>query len=299
MKDENLFIMLPNNLVWDYEKNKPLCRYYDDKIVYILSYLSFNKTLMGESCFSINDMITKVGMIPKTGKGKTIESFRNLLIQLNEDGIITLCSDNLSRAKDYNTCKLNNLIKQSNGNNVEFFTINVTNYRKIINHNEDGIDNVLLLKIFYYITSRIYKSKESDIFSKARCFFDSYVNICDQLQITENTYQKYIVALKEMELIFYDNIGLIKKGNNFTAIANNVYALDKENLKFGLKESKEYHLDNDYKLISDKVNGELKRINGLKGKIKSESNKGKDVSNLELIYDMKVDYYSKKSNRTN
>jgi len=311
---DNNFIMLPNSLVWNYKNsNNTLTVKYGDNIVHILSYLSACTNRLDTTVFCLKDLIEFCGLTPKNGANKTNERFKQVLLQLQQDNIISDCNVDLTKVKvtDCISCKFNMPIqKDKNGNNTQFFTIDMDNYISIMQY-QGKLNNITLLKVYYYINARVSRRENITIdgqvhkrdninvdAGKANCFYDSYINICKDLNMTENTYNKYIKQLHDMGLIYYDNIGLVKL-NNRTNVANNVYCLNVDELPEALKQSRLYYLDNGYTVIGKKTKAEIKKINGLKGKIVQETNKGNDVSCLVKKIDKLEKGRSKKVSNTN
>ncbi len=298
MKNENQenFILLPNNLVWDSadQKYTLIKKYNTNKIIHVLAYLDTCINRTGKSVFSLHDMITVSGMAVKSGKNKSIDQFKSLLVQLEKDKII-------KTAYDLKNIKVNDLIKcdfqmplkkDKDGNNTNFFSTSHNTYFSLLEYN-GNMNNLILLQIFMYISARISR-RETIIYDgykldndirihggKAQCFYDDYHNICKQLDMSQDTFATYIYQLNQLGLVFYGNIGLVKNGQD-VHMANNVYCLDKLELDDALDQSKLYYQDSGYELLDKKSNKNMKKINGLKGKIQQQKNSGKDTSKLEL-----------------
>lgn len=284
---KNSFIQFPNYLVWNYKKSTDtLIHEYGDKILHILSYLDGGVTRLEDVTFSIENMIVSCGYIPKSGKGNINDQFRSIIIDLVSKGILEVKNN-----KDISTCKITDFVRCEYIPFAEkdklkgFFPVKHDNYLKIVN-DDTKLNKLTLLKIYYYILARLNRRKDDKLKDvsatggKAEVFWDSFYNICKDLDINDNTLTKYLEYLKELELICYGNIGMVQK-NDVQSTANNVYAVDKAELKEGLNQSKLWHEDNGYILLKNKDIKKLSRINGYKGKIVSETNRGKDVTKLE------------------
>lgn len=305
--------MLPNKLVWNYQNIEDTYLHsYGENILHILTYLDCMTNRLGKTFFTIEHMITTSGLKVDTHKGKSFYQFKNILADLQSKGIIETDIDlNKVNVKEGIYCILNMPIdKDINNNNIKFFNITRDKYLEIMDRYSGKLKKLTLLKVYYYINSRIERRKsiitsdgkrlsnDIEVFGgKAECFYDKYENISKDLKISEDTWNLYIKELQNMELLFYNNIGKVKKDNK-SHNANNVYCIDKSELSEALKQSKLYYLDEGYTIIGKKTNGEIKVMNGLKGKIKQEQNRGKDTSNLENKLEKLQNKCTKKNNKT-
>jgi len=286
-KQEN-FIMLPNKLVWDYKKgNDTYLAEYGDKIVHIFSFLEKMKTVLGKTYFTIEHMITDCGMTPKKGTSSTNKSFRNILTSLKSKGIIMTSVDmDTVRVSTQICCKFNMPIdKDKDNKNTRFFPIAHSSYLRIMDSYDGERNRLILLKVFFYINARLKRRSqaEKDIGvtdGKSECFYDSYSNVCYDLEMSEATYNEHIKELQEIGVLFYNSIGLVKKGSA-KQIANNVYVIDEKELKEALEGSKKYYKTNGYSILGKKSNQNEKLMNGVKGKIKQLRNIGTDTLKLE------------------
>ena len=86
-----------------------------------------------------------------------------------------------------------------------------------------------------------------------------------------------------MGLLFYSNIGLVKKDGH-KHVANNVYCIRDEELLQALEQSKIYYVTQGYTILDKKITEKTKSKNGLKGKIQQSKNSGKDVTEYEEKY---------------
>jgi len=264
------FTMLPNRLVWSSKNEETLLHTYGEKIVHILPFLDGATNRFGKACFTIEDMILSCGMIPKTGAGKVNSQFKDILIDLQSKGIIeTTMNLEAVKMKEGIKCTFNMPItKDENDNNVEFFMLDYEAYLEIIDRYEGERSKIALLKIFCYISSRIRnrnsiregsKIDTSNITvngGKAECFYDSYYKVSQDLMIAEDTWGTHIKELKDMGLLFYENIGKVEKNGHITN-ANNVYCIKEDELPQALKQSKDYYRNDGCKLYDKKVSNEL------------------------------------------
>lgn len=221
------FIMLPNNLIWD--KESTMIKEYGEKVSYVLSYLDSNVNRLNKCTFSIEDIILTCGIAVKTGKGKSIEQFKVLLLQLQESGIITNTNIEIEKAKihDYISCEFKMPIEQKEEKNVNFFMIERDKFIDIITSDTKS-DKCNLLNTYYYIMARINR--------KCGFFYDTQEIMSSDLSVSKTTLNKYIDELKNLRVIYYDNIGLVDGKK-----ANNIYSDTQEGLNKGLESSGSYY----------------------------------------------------------
>lgn len=287
MKNEN-FIMLPNNLIWSHEdKDKTMINMFGDKVPYIISYLVAERNRISISRFTLKDLIESCGLKCKNGKNGTIDIFKNLLSTLQIYKHIE-CDTDLSIIKpnDFIKCKVlldfktKEVTFKDNDETItenkftEFFKIDINEYYRLI-ENTSKLDTCTLVNIYFYIVARL---RHED--NKAIVCYMSNEEILNDLNISKNTLTKYLTYLKDNEFIFFDRIGNVE--NNGKIInTRNVYALDKDNLKLGLEESKVYYTLQGYTILGNNNKSVVMTINGLKGRIKQLKDQGKDTSKME------------------
>lgn len=255
---EDTFIQIPNNIVWNNEeKDNTLINKYGDKILYILCYLNVNTNRFNITLFSLEDMIISCGLIPRTGKDNINNQFIKILDDLLSTGIITIIFGDYRKLKDFVKCIFNMPLEDNN-----WFPIMHEHYEKIMN---SKLNRLILLKVYSYISARLRRSTKINgkiIEDVIECTYVDYYTICEDLDITGVTLNKYLLHLKELGVLYYDNIGLVSKHNN-TFQAANVYCFDEKMLLRGLLSSKAYYKDNGFTIIGKKTLKEKKEINGL------------------------------------
>lgn len=287
MKNDN-FIMLPNNIVWSHEdKDKTIYNMFGDKVPYIISYLVSIRDRRSVSRFSIRDIIESCNYKVDSHKGKSVEIFKELLSLLQTYKYIE-CDTDLSKVKvnDLIKCKVlldfktKEVTFKDNDETItenkftEFFKIDINEYYRLI-ENTSKLDTCTLVNIYFYIVARL---RHED--NKAIVCYMSNEEILNDLNISKNTLTKYLTYLKDNEFIFFDRIGNVE--NNGKIInTRNVYALDKDNLKLGLEESKVYYTLQGYTILGNNNKSVVMTINGLKGRIKQLKDQGKDTSKME------------------
>lgn len=292
------YIMLPNNIVWcKDEGEESLCK-CNNKLLLVISYLNFNVNLAGNCCFTLDDMITSCGLITRTGTGNTIEQFKIILKQLQVIKWLDINIDIDSiKPKQFIKCKFKPTFKKDeDDNDTEFFKLFYDKYIKIMNNNS-GLDKAITLKVFSYITARMKRNtkeqkenREVHIFqdTEIECFYDKYEVICYDLNINDVTFNNNINLLQDLELIFFDNIGLVKYKDFSSYPASNVYAETKDYLKFGLNNSIEYYKKKGCEIIGKKTSKKKKKEIGLKGKEIEIDNKEKRksiIAEIKIIFD--------------
>lgn len=298
------FIKLPNNLIWSYtDEEYTLVDKLGDKVIYILPYLDLMTNRLNICNFSIQDMIVNANYKMKTGKNSINNQFKTVLQELQLREIILTNTDfNTIKPKELISCTLNIPFKKKDDDDTEFFTITHDSFIKIIN-DDTNLDKITLLKIYFYINARLSRREESMddkhyMGGKSNSFYGTYSTICKDLKITDTVLTKYLKRLQELELVFYDNIGLLQDlldGTIYTA--NNVYVVDKKELEQALKESKLYYKDcSNIVILGKKSKEETKKIIGLNGKIKQEKNK-KNRNNVDKL-EKKLEQLSKKTKKS-
>lgn len=241
--------MLPNKLVWNYEDcTDTYLANFGDKIMHILPYLASHLTMFGDCFFTIEDMITSSGLTPKSGAGKINSVFKDILVDLQWERIIVTDTDISSASiTSFICCKFTMpIMKASKGKNTQFFPVAYSSYSAIMGYKGD-LSKILLLKTFFYINARLsrreYQPYEEYVGGRANTFYDSYSAICKDLTMAEETWNLYINELKSLDLIYFDNVGLVRRAGN-SQTANNVYCIDKAELVMALTQSEFFYKTN-------------------------------------------------------
>lgn len=299
------FIKLPNNLIWSYEEDEyTLMNTIGDKVLYILPFLDLMTNRLNMCNFSLEDMIINAGYKLNTSKNGINNQFKTTLQELQLREIIYTNTDfNNVKPKELISCMLNIPFKKKDDDDTEFFTITHDNFLKIIS-DDSKLDKITLIKIYFYINARLSRREGEDIDfkhyvgGKSNSFYGTYDTICKDLKITDTVLTKYLKRLQELELVFFDNIGLLQdilEGTIYTA--NNVYVVDKKELEQALKESKLYYKEcMNIVILGKKSKEETKKIIGLHGKIKQEKNK-KNKNNVDKL-EKKLKQLSKKNDKS-
>lgn len=263
MEREGNFIKIPNNMIVGEET---LIKKYGDKALIVYIYLENHRTLRDNLYISLANCIEECGYTPKSGKGKTNEQFRDILIGFKNEGIIETDTD-LEKVKinDLIQCTMQKL-------NEKFFTIYDCELDKIIDYDAKE-DKLNILKVFAELECRRYKNEDNvnpETYSWYEVAFPSYKQIClDTLIFSEDSIKKYIDILVELKLIIVGNngdrvntiTGEVKRDNNTYALAND---RGESSLRGALRLFKQKNLENgwEYKTFKDhrSLGGEKRQI---------------------------------------
>lgn len=291
IEKEEYFIKLPNNLVWTYEEGeKPIIKDMNNKTIIVLSNLMFRCNLLGVCYFTLEDLIIKCGYTPRNGKGRTIEQFKNILLDLETLGFIIDPSVKIIEIKPntFIECKISaNIIKNEAGEDEQFFRLFYKDYKKILDI-DSKLDKDIMLNIYCYINSRILHRADNDetekygirMSGKAEYTFFKYDEITRDLDISETTFKEHLEILKENKLVFSDNIGLVEKDGR-RKMAGNIYCVRECELKPALNDSKFYYEQEGYRILGKKTDEGTKKIIGLDSRIKQLKEQGYDTTEYE------------------
>ena len=224
---ERYFVKLPNDLIWDLEEESIML--YNDEmlIVPILYQLVNNMNQKGQTFFSLEDLVTSCGYIPRASKGKTNDKFRNALIILEDMGYITNASIPMTDIKGntFVKCKLN-LDLDNN-----FFVIYDDDFESIVSADIKSEKKTMIV-IYSYISARMNRTNKGKEYT--------YFKIEDavkHLGISNKTFLDGVKSLKELGILYSDNNGAV--GQNKTSV--NIYSFTEEGLNYGLTNSKQFY----------------------------------------------------------
>ena len=286
MKNDN-FIMLPNNLIWNYKtKEESMYNMFGGKVPYVISYLVAERNRISISRFTLKDLIESCGLKCKNGKNGTIDIFKDLLSTLQQLNYIESNTDlSIIKPNDFIKCKVlldfntkevtfkDNNETITENKKTQFFKIDIDEYYRLIENST--LDTCTLINIYFYIIARLRHEN-----NKAIVCYMSNEEILNDLSISKNTLNKYLTYLKDNKFVCFDRIGNVE--NNGKIInTRNVYALDENDLKLGLEESKVYYTLQGYTILGNNTKSTTMTINGLKGRIKQLNDQGKDTSRME------------------
>lgn len=291
VKYDEYFIKLPNNIIWTYTDGEiSVVKYINKKAVTILSNLMFKCNPIGVCCFTLEDLIIKCGYMPKTGKGKINDQFKDVLIQLQELGFIVEPNVDMNSIKPntFIECKIDAHIPNEDDRDIGFFRLFYKDYIRIMNLETDK-DKSIILNSYCYISARVkhrpddYKSVNEDKYrneGKSEYTYFKYEDAISDLGITKATLKESLDILSDNELISYGNIGLVKK-NGVVNVANNVYVIDTKEFESAINDSKFYYTNNGYSVIGKKSDDVTKKIIGLSSRIKQLESTGCNVDDIK------------------
>ena len=275
------FIKIPNSFIWQTDSNTII----DKNTLYTLIYISFSKNKMNLCTFSIKSLIEYIGISVDRHKGKSLDIFKQSLDILQDNEII-LYDTRISKSKisDCISCSLNiSFNKNDQNEDINFFKIEFNDFKKIVDCNKNN--KIEVLYTYCYMLSRCgnRKSELCDMTingGKGNYFFEDYDTICKELNLSRTAFFNIITELQELNLIYFNNIGTIKKNKN-VIVSNNVYAKDLLSLEEGLKCSNSYWEQKGYEVISNNSNELKNKIKGYKGRISQLKKENKSTKRLE------------------
>lgn len=197
---------------------------YDDKVVIILEYLYTNTIRNGITIFTLKNMIEKCKYKAQSGAGRTNESFKDVLVRLQDLKIIESKTD-MSKIgiSDHIECILDVFDKEENKeedkeNDVSFFQMyekdreKIYTYASKISKKKASSIFANLYTYYCYLSCRMHKRKNNlpvhATGGKAEVCYPSYNLISEELKLGSDTIKKYNNVLVELDLIRIDNAGL-------------------------------------------------------------------------------------------
>ena len=293
------YIIIPNSFIWCNTKEEvSLINGLDSKCIAVMSYIKKQSNVYDECCFTLEWLIKSFNIKPDRNKGKSNEQFKNCLLKLVEVGLVEDIDDTIKNCK-INTgimCKLN--IPKID---KEWFRLDYQKIKEISTIKEG--DKITLINIYSYVLSRLYRRKDSSEIHKdgghSECFYDSQENISEDLGISKNTFIKHMNILIENKLIYSGNLGKVYNKNKGCYNMSNVYVIDEEELEQGLIDCAYKLMKEGNKILGTKQSDESFKINGLKGKIKTEEAKGNNTDKLKCKLKEDVDKNVKLTKKEN
>lgn len=257
-----------------FAKENNLLKQTSDKTILILHQLSMLTTYSGNALLSINYIIDA---IKYKQKYELQQEIIQTLLLLQKENLIKINTkiNNPNYIVDIDTSNLFNLGQFIILENDEYITIqdNSVSKKELFN----------LLKILLYLKYKSYKRPYNESIletgGKANICYPSYNEIEDNTNISKNNINKLINKLQDLNLIKYDNLGNRKMGKEITQ-CNNIYVvtslcnkdeIDIE-LKEGLKQQKHYYEQQGYKIVKNKTDNNIRKINGRIGYLTAKLN---------------------------
>lgn len=287
--NKNTFVKLPNNLFYKKENEIKINGdiyfddRYDDKLISILTYLSFNKNFENICGTSMEHIVLNCKMKLNKNKGKSNDKVKQSIQYLVDKNYISADIDiSKAKAKDCIMFSFSDV-------RDDFSMLYKNDYNSIMNYKGDKISNTKLLTLFAYINQSIHKPEKGSCgLNQARVAFCGYDNISERIGLGKNTITKYITILEEeLNLITIFNAGryIIRNGKNQKSIQlPNIYTLNRN----GEMKEEFIHWKDDYKkqfpdrkIVND-MTTEEKKFYGIMGSlIKKERNKS--ITTREVI----------------
>lgn len=248
------YLNINNKIVWN-TKGDSMIEIYGDKVLQIILYLEENRNTRGISIFTLEDMIISIGYKPNNHKGKINDQVKKILANLQNDGLLVSDYD-LGSIKPTELIKARLLV-----NEIEegYFPIEYKVIDTIYN-GETKCDKATLLKVICYISARVRRLEgeahtEANehgnwVGEKVEYTFFKQEEATKDLKIDDHTWQDAIKELKKLGLLFYDNIGQVKKGN-LIITAGNCYCLDAKFLNGMDKCSRAWYKENGYTIVAE------------------------------------------------
>lgn len=243
--------MIPKKIIFE----KEYVEKYSDKFLYIITELIFSEDKKGFTRFSLEDLIITLGIKPRWGEGRINEQIKSIIeLMIENNMLLTNVDMEKTRIDKLIKCKFQMPYDVNNdGKPTNWFKVELNDYLKILN-DESKLNKFTLISIYYYILAKIIKRNDGidNIHitgGSAEVYWDNQESISKTLKISRNTFTNYVNKLNELGLIHYGNIGKVTK-DGIVRKANNVYATKKDELKYGLEQSKYYWENQGWKLIN-------------------------------------------------
>ena len=230
------FIKIPKRYVWIYNGNIDtlVVKYKNYRILYILSYISFKKNMLGYSEFTIEEIIRSIGIKSKRIKKEVINTMINDLELLKENGFIKFFDgcDIYGNIKHTLQCDVNHKYETKDGKDINFMKLTNESFIRFCNI-DTTVNKYKLFSVYCYILARTICYDYSD-------------DMSIELEINKKTFLEYIKILRQNGMICYGNIGVVINAKGNCEQARNVYAIDQESFKNALTSSEKWYLDRGY-----------------------------------------------------
>ena len=270
---EERFIMIKNEVVRPMELNKEslVKSMNNTKVTNIIAILDQCVNRMNKCSFSIEELCDWCGVVAKTGKGKTVEQIRMILIALQSEGYISELNVDLLKVKmnEHISCTYNGVKDEDK----MFFKLPIDTFSKLV-----ALKNTDCTTLYMYIKSMIGENNY--------CCFPTVEDIISDTGLTKTSVEKCTKILNEEKLLFVGNIGQVivtnKDGSKSTQTASNVYVIDDKDMESALEKSKQYYINERGAILTNKkISKKTRQINALNTNIKIAEKKGKDTTSLQ------------------
>lgn len=301
------FIKLSNNLFVPLKEEKSLFQLINNsKLVLVMCYLYINTNRKDVIKFTIEDMILESGYTVSTKKNRSVEQFKEILVQLQKLNLINSKYDfNEVKPKELISCTLEMDLDN------KFIQLFEEEKEMILKQDLEKLDNSKLLTYYCYLKARMYKRATQeltvDVGGRAEVCYPSFETICKDLGITDKTINKYNDVLVKLDLIRIDNPGfwyyisdknkVIKESPNFYCLLfNSTEELCKLNLKEGIKYYKTLEINSNKVFTNSREYlHNNRKLNGLLGSIVKKEKNGvatdKDIAHKNDILFLKSQEY--------
>lgn len=308
-----MYSLITNTLYNIKDYNNSIYNLIDDsKVILVLDFLYRNITMENTIKFTLEELITDCGYKTNSKKNNINKEFINILVKLQNMGLIGECNVDMNKLSLKTYCKIKsvNLVEKIDDKYYDFFIINDIEKSKIMQVKE--VNNSKLLLYYGLLKSMMYKRPEGQSSNypgaKAESCYPPFENIKKYIGLSADMINKYNKILVDLDLIRYDTAGCYYyKIDSYKKLyeSNNTYVLFKDGWEEELKKSIKFFFEKNedsrvfthsrkYKNNDKKINGYIGAINRLEkeGKAKPEqiakrnqyinSNKLKDSKQFQI-----------------
>ena len=273
---DKLFVKIPNNMVINEKGMESVTMRSESKLTLgIYCFLVRHRDLDGESRTSLEELVYKLGYTPDSKKGRINDKVSKAYEWLIDNNYIKHLFGEYKKANGLIVCEVKNISKG-------YFELNFGTMNKLTNIND--------LLVYCAIKARISK-KQVGLEFVDLCF-PSFKTIEEDLGLSNKTITESLERLREMNLVYYGNVGSISKNGEGKKIANNVYVLRECDLETALRYSANWHKENGYEILDKKSTNYKRKDKSVTEKEKEEI-KGYILDNMfnegirkELIADV-------------
>lgn len=275
---DKLFVKIPNNMVINEKGMESVTMRSESKLTLgIYCFLVRHRDLDGESRTSLEELICKLGYKPNSKQGRINDKVISAYEWLVENNYIEHLFGEYKKVSSLIVCKVYNVSKS-------YFELDFTIMDKLTNIND--------MLVYCAIKSRMSK-KQVGLEFVDLCF-PSFKIIEEDLGLSNKTITESLKRLREMNLVYYGNVGSISKNGEGKKIANNVYVLKECDLETALRYSANWHKENGYEILDKKSTNYKRKDKNVTEKEKKEI-KGYILDNMfdegirkELIADVNM-----------
>lgn len=259
----------------------------------ILMLISMHSNVRGQYIFTIDNILKLINLKNTTREQKIV---KDLLIKLNNFEYIEIYNNPQEEDEylinDISSIGKNDFVYMSklpNMDNGDSFTI-IYDYEifKILNYNDEPINNYLLLQLFSYIIRLISNNALSDTYLLS---YPSYKDFNEKLGLSDGTISKYIDILQDIDLIRCDYAGIeqllsgkIKNTKMYYCRTKDEQALI-DRIEFERKENGFIKVNNKSRDDSNLKRSITQRINKLETKLRDNTITETEIITLKELKD--------------